>query len=90
MKKVLTALAMLGGIVTPALSQSFSASPVGTGNSLPFSYGPVPSQNDKIADRAGGLQSYALAPRTQSSVNPNDPALTGGGSLGYNEDLKND
>jgi hypothetical protein len=90
MKKFLTALALLGVIVTPAMSQSFSANPYGTGNSLPFSYGPVPSQNGEIAGRVGGLQSYASAPRTGSFVNPNDPALTGGGSVGYNEDLKND
>jgi hypothetical protein len=90
MKRFLTGLALLGIIVTPAFSQSFSASPGGTGNSLPFSYGPIAPQNDKVAVRAGGLQSYASAPRTQSSVNSNDPALTGGGSLGYNENLRND
>jgi hypothetical protein len=90
MTKFLTALALLSVIVTPAFSQSFSASPVGTANSLPFSYGPVPPEKNKIAVREGDLQSYALAPRAQSSVNTNDPALTGGGSLGYNEKLKYD
>jgi hypothetical protein len=32
-----------------------------------------------------GLHALTSAPRTQVTVDRNDPALTGGGSLGYNQ-----
>lgn len=48
---------------SPVFAQSFSASPYGTGNVLPFAYQSVPSQKDKIGqnDRYG----YAMVPQTR-------------------------
>jgi hypothetical protein len=80
-------------IATPAFAQSFDPE-AGTGNVLPFSYAPDAAQSDKIAvrqsshgkiaARQSGLHAFAMVPGTSSGSNPNDPALTGGGSLGYN------
>jgi hypothetical protein len=36
-----------------------------------------------------GLNAYASEPRPQSDVDSNSPASTGGGSLGYNQNLYN-
>ena len=36
------------------------------------------------AARSGGLYATAAAPRSPAFVDRNDPAVTGGGSLGYN------
>lgn len=83
-------------IATPALAQSFDPES-GTGNVLPFSYAPDAVQNSKvavrqashskIAARQSGLHAFAMVPGTSSGSNPNDPALTGGGSIGYNQML---
>lgn len=40
------------------------------------------------AARSGGLHAAATAPRVPVTVDRNDPALTGGGSLGYNQTLE--
>ena len=84
MKKFLITLAALSVIATPAFAQSFDPDN-GTGNVLPFSSGPTAPQHSKIAVRRSGLNAFAMVPRTPSVSNPNDPAATGGGSLGYNE-----
>ena len=88
MKKFLTTLAALTAFATPAFAQSFDPD-VGTGNLLPFAYTPAARQDLKIAARQSGLQSFAMVPGPSSAFNPNSPALTGGGSLGYNEMLRN-
>jgi hypothetical protein len=36
-----------------------------------------------------GLNAFASVPRSGAAFNPNDPAVTGGGSPGYNELLGN-
>jgi hypothetical protein len=87
MKKILTALAALTVIATPTFAQSFSVSPYRTGNVWPFTYQPVAPQNERIATRRNVLQSFAKVPGPGPAVNPNSPAATGGGSLGYNEKL---
>jgi len=83
------------GIASPALAQSFDPE-AGSGNVVPFSYAPIPAQNDtaavrqsrgKIAARLNGLHAFAMVPRSAAQGNANDPALTGGGSAGYNEML---
>jgi hypothetical protein len=60
-------------------------------------YAPIPAQNDtaavrqsrgKIAARLNGLHAFAMVPRGAAGGNANDPALTGGGSAGYNEMLQ--
>jgi hypothetical protein len=81
----------------PASAQSFDPE-AGTGNVLSFSYGPVAAQNDtvaarpanpgKIAARRNGLHAFAMDPRGGADGDTNDPALTGGGSAGYNEMLQ--
>jgi hypothetical protein len=86
MKKFLTTLAALTVIATPAFAQSFDPDN-GTGNVLPFSYAPTAPQNKKIVVRRSGLNAFAKVPHTPSVSNLNDPALLGGGSLGYNEML---
>ena len=83
-------------IGSPVLAQSFDPE-VGTGNVLPFSYQPTgPAtphavaglRNDgKMARRRSGLHAFAMVPGPQLS--PNDPALTGGGSIGYNQNMYN-
>jgi hypothetical protein len=84
------------GIASPALAQSFDPE-AGSGNVLSFRYGPLAAQNEtvavrqakpgKIAARANGLHAFAMVPRGAADGNANDPALTGGGSAGYNQML---
>ena len=88
MKKFLTTLAVLTALATPAFAQSFDPEN-GTGNVLPFSYKPTVPQNEKIAIGQSGLHSFAMVPGANSAFNSNSPAATGGGSLGYNEMLRN-
>jgi hypothetical protein len=86
MKKFLTTLAVLTVVATPAFAQSFDPDN-GTGNVLPFNYAPTAPHNNKIVVRRSGLNAFGMVPRTPSVSNSNDPALVGGGSLGYNEML---
>jgi hypothetical protein len=82
----------------PAFAQSFDPD-AGTGNVVQFSYAPSAPQNDRIAVRQGrrsenvarqnGLHAFAMVPGARSGFDSNDPALTGGGSLGYNQNLLN-
>jgi hypothetical protein len=95
-KFVLIAAIAAAGIASPALAQSFDPE-AGSGNVGPFSYAPIATQNDtavvrqqsqgKIAARLNGLHAFAMVPR-DAAGNANDPALTGGGSAGYNEMLQ--
>jgi hypothetical protein len=81
-------------IATPAFAQSFDPE-VGTGNVLPFSYAPHIAQTGKIADRQNsngrmtarksGHHAFAMVPGAASGFDSNNPAVTGGGSLGYNQ-----
>jgi hypothetical protein len=87
MKKFLIGLAVLTVFATPTLAQSLSASPYGTSNVLPFTYQPTAPQNEKVAVGRSGLGSFAMVPRSGSAINSNSPTATGGGSLGYNENL---
>ena len=94
-KFVLIALLALTRLAaTPAFGQSFSAG-YGTGNVLPFSSPGVtaPANASHHADvhaaRRNGLNSFAMEPRQQSQLSADSPAETGGGSIGYNENLYN-
>ena len=92
-------VAVTAVIATPAFAQSFDPDN-GTGNVLPFSYAPIAPQSGtvavreanhgKIAARQSGLHAFAMVPSASLGSNPNDPALTGGGSLGYNQMLLQD
>jgi hypothetical protein len=84
------------GIASPALAQSFDPE-AGSGNVVPFSYAPIAAQNDPVAvrqsshanvARQNGLHAFARIPGGSAGGNANDPALTGGGSAGYNEMLE--
>ena len=93
---VIAAVAALASAL-PASAQSFDPE-AGSGNVLSFSYGPTDGQNDivagrpakpgKVAARQNGLHAFAMVPRGGATGNANDPALTGGGSTGYNQMLQ--
>ena len=88
MKKFLTTLAVLTVFATPAFAQSFDPDN-GTGNVLTFSYKSTAPQIGKTAVGRSGLHSFAMVPGSRSASNPDGPESTGGGSLGYNEMLRN-
>ena len=85
------------GIASPASAQSFDPE-AGSGNVLSFSYAPSSAPNDqvavrqtsqaKVAGRQNGLHAFARVPAGAAGGDANDPALTGGGSAGYNEMLQ--
>jgi hypothetical protein len=93
---LITAIAA-AGIASPALAQSFDPE-AGSGNVAGFSYAPTPAQNDEFAARQSshartaarqnGLHAFARVPGTSSNSGSNDPAFIGGGSVGYNQMLK--
>jgi hypothetical protein len=86
------------GIASPAFAQSFDPD-VGSGNIVPFNSGSNAVQHDRIvvrhrgrdviAVRQSGLHAFAMVPGDQPVRSSNDPALTGGGSLGYNQNIYN-
>lgn len=88
MKKILTTLAVLTAIATPAFAQSFDPEN-GTGNVLPFSHGATATHNDRSAVNQSATRSYAAVPGFGSIGNADSPQATGGGSAGYNEMLRN-
>lgn len=88
MKKLLITLAMLTFFATPAFAQSFCDCN-GSGNVLPFGHKATAVQNDKISVRQTGLDSFAMVSRSGPALNSSGPAATGGGSVGYNEMLRN-
>ena len=88
MKKILTILPVLATLTTPAFAQSFCTCD-GTGNVLTFSHNPITLPNIISTANMRGLQAYAAVPGAVRATNPNARAETGGGSLGYNEMLRN-
>ena len=98
MKKFLTTLAVLTAFATPAAVLTVFATPAfaqsfcacdGTGNVLTFTHNPITLPTQNIAAGQSGLHSFAMVPGPDSAFNSNSPAATGGGSLGYNEMLRN-
>ena len=87
---MLVTLAIIG-ITSPTFAQSFDPDN-GTGNVLSFtnqateSYAhAIPEIRHKtVTKHRVGFDAFAMAPQGSD-----DPVLTGGGSLGYNENLKN-
>ena len=92
MTKFLTTLAVLTVIATPVYAQSFCTCD-GTGNVLKFTNNPITYQNHAPAITAmdpSGLHAFAMVSRRPDvRFNPDDPTVAGGGSLGYNETLRN-
>jgi hypothetical protein len=76
MTKMLTTLAILTAIATPALAQY-----------APQDYQPTvrPSAQHKSAARQNGLHAFAMVPGGRAASSLDDPSLTGGGSIGYNQ-----
>jgi hypothetical protein len=90
---LIAVLALTRLAATPAFGQSFSAG-YGTGNVLPFnSTGVAPANASHHANvhtaRRNGVESFAMEPRQQWQLGADSPAATGGGSIGYNENLYN-
>jgi hypothetical protein len=85
MKKFLTIVGLLSVLATPAFAQSFSHD-FGTGNVIN-----TPALEQQ-AGRADAMSAYAQAPEKNTAnntvVDTDSPADTGGGSIGYNEELK--
>ena len=88
MKKFLTPLAVLTAVATPAFAQSFDPDN-GTGNVLPFSGTATVVHSGKSAAIQSGMRAYAAVPGFGSIGNSNAPQAAGGGSIGYNEMLRN-
>jgi hypothetical protein len=90
---LIAVLALTRLAATPAFGQSLSAG-YGTGNVLPFNStaaAPAVASHHASAHAAArnGLNSFAMEPRQQSQLGADSPAATGGGSIGYNENLYN-
>ena len=92
MKKFLTTSAVLTVLASPASAQSFCTCD-GTGNVLKFANNPITYQNQAPAGPAigqSGLSAFAMVPgHLGMSLNSDDPTAAGGGSVGYNENLRN-
>ena len=86
------------GVASPAFAQSFDPDTC-SGNVLSLtdqstaSYAQalpdISVHHKRVANRHEGLDAFAMAPRAQRGSVSADPANTGGGNLGYNEELKN-
>jgi hypothetical protein len=96
---VLVATVATAASALPAVAQSFDPD-LGTGNAAPFSAAPQvqhraairQSGRTTVAARETGLHAFAMipgAPGGRVPTNAHDPAITGGGSLGYNQNLGN-
>jgi hypothetical protein len=93
--KLIAAVAVAALIATPAFAQSFSST-YGTGNSMPTYYGQdgglhlgtAQQQGNQIAAHRSGENAFASVPHV--SAGTDSPALTGGASTGYNENLRTD
>jgi hypothetical protein len=99
-KLALIAAVAAVSFASPALAQTINGGDE-TGNPSPYSYQPAASDAairhaGARAARRNGLDAYAMerrpqsnsAPRARMPVDSDDPALTGGGSIGYNELLQ--
>jgi hypothetical protein len=81
MKLILATVALAAVLASPAFAQAFDPSE-GTGNVLPFSYGPgstrhgpgdplaISPQSGQIAAGESGLYAFARAPRVRSKYAP--------------------
>ena len=88
MKNLLAILAVLGAVTGPASAQSFCTCD-GTGNVLVFSNKAFMPPDGKAALNDRALRAYAAVPGADLTGDSNAPAATGGGSIGYNEMLRN-
>jgi len=82
---VITTVAKMAS-VSPALAQSFDPE-TGTGNVLMLS-NQATVTHEQAAVRQSGIDAFAMVPRVQAGVALEDPVNTGGGSIGYNQNLR--
>jgi hypothetical protein len=99
--KFIAAFAVAALVATPAFAQAFSRT-YGTGNSMATYYsgdgtlhigsapqpGTALQQGNQIAAHRSGENAFASVPLY--SAGSDNPASTGGGSTGYNENLRTD
>ncbi|HEY2533832.1 MAG TPA: hypothetical protein VGJ20_38905 [Xanthobacteraceae bacterium] len=84
-KLAFVAAVMAAAIVSTGLAQAAPVAGKSHHNTLRHS-----SRNDIVALRRGRVYNYAPpAPAPRSGLYPDSPALTGGGSLGYNLNIYN-
>jgi len=89
-----SAIAVLGA-AGPVSAQSFTST-FGTGNAVSTYYdengvlhaGSPGAWQNRLAARQSGASAFAMAP--EGAAGPHSPALTGGGSIGYNQKLLHD
>ena len=82
---IITTVAKMA-FVSPAFAQSFDPE-LGTGNVLMLNnQATVP--HERAAVRQSGIDAFAKVPHVQAGVDSDDPANTGGGSIGYNQNLR--
>jgi hypothetical protein len=94
-KVMIATTAVMLGLASPAFAQSFSSS-FGTGNETPSAYdnsgvlhsGTAQTLPQTQIARRTGESAFAMVPNAASGIN--SPSLTGGGSVGYNENLRTD
>jgi hypothetical protein len=94
-KVMIATTAVMLGLASPAFAQSFSSS-FGTGNETPSTYdnsgvlhsGTAQTLPQTQIARRTGESAFAMVPNAASGIN--FPSLTGGGSVGYNENLRTD
>ena len=82
---IITTVAKMA-IVAPALAQSFDPE-IGTDNVL-MRHEQAIDLHQVASVRKSGIDAFAMVPRAQVGVASDDPANTGGGSIGYNENLR--
>ena len=94
MNKLITIVALAATVIaTPAFAQYNPGPTTGSASnrierSIGHYTGDSTSQTAQRADRQDGLHAFAMVPgTTAAATNPNSPAATGGGSLGYNQEL---
>jgi opacity protein-like surface antigen len=93
MKKLITIVTLAAAVIaTPAFAQYNPGPDTGSAsNQFERTHGfyaaDSGSQMGQIAVDKSGLHAFAMVPSVQSDSNRENPALTGGGSNGYNEKL---
>jgi len=84
MQKPLIAAALTVFMASVSHAQSYDPD-LGTGNSLSNNQSTILQRN--AANERNGLHAFAMVPHGKVGIQSDDPANTGGGSLGYNQML---
>ena len=86
--KIVFASALMFSVVAPSLSYAaYFVDQTKTWAINTSAQDVMAKKSARPAIRQGGLHAFGMVPRSGAASNPNDPAVTGGGSLGYNESL---